>query len=232
MHEVDGGDGVATLDLPEWTRLLRLARQAERVAAIPGLASFLLAKAKQVSDAVPTAIHGGKLGADTFQAHRRDRAIAQYFGTNPWWPCSAADEAFHRERAAEGCRWTFLGGWFGLPPTVALHTADGAARRHDPAYVFVPTFAVAYATDYVVRLAGRLAPSTPTWRELWHHWGASLPAIGYPATRRNDSLADSLARTARRGADRGIVDQPVCVAAYPGFEAVARQLESSELRLV
>ena len=50
-------------------------------------------------------------------------------------------------------RWTFLGGWFGLPPSTALTTSDGAGLRHDPVYVFVPPFAVAYARDFVVRLA-------------------------------------------------------------------------------
>lgn len=223
MHELDGGDGVVTLDLPEWPALLRLVRQAERVACIPGLASFLMAKAKQVSDAVPSVIHGGKLGAETFAFHRRDRTIAQYFGTNPWWPGVAAEEPL------EG-RWAFLGGWFGLPPAVALATADGAARRHDPAYVFVPHFAVAYAADLVVRLVG---PSeSPTWRQVWDRWRAQMPAIGYPPTRRNDSLLDSLTRTTKRGADPGIVDQPVSVAAYPGFEALARHLQMNELRLV
>lgn len=223
MHDLDGGDGVATLDLPEWSKLIQLARQAERVASIPGLASFLMAKAKQVSDGVPTVIHGGKLGVDTFRAHRCDRALAQYFGTNPWWPGASTEEPM------EG-RWAFLGGWFALPPAVALVTADGAARRHDPAYVFVPRFAVAYATDLVVRLATQ-APA-PTWLDLWGRWRATVPCVGYPPTRRNDSLADSLGRAARRGADLGIVGQPVSVAGYPGFQALARQLQSAELRLV
>ena len=78
MHEMD--DGVMTLDLPEWTQLLRLVRQAERGAGIPGLASFLMAKAKQVSDAVPSVIHGGEIGLETFRAHRRS------FATWPLWP--------------------------------------------------------------------------------------------------------------------------------------------------
>lgn len=223
MHELDGGDGVATLDLPEWTALLRLVRQAERVASMPGLASFLMAKAKQVSDAVPSVMHGGKLGAETFAFHRRNPMLGQYFVTNPWWPGSTTEEPL------EG-RWAFLGGWFALPPAVALATADGAARRHDPAYVFVPPFAVAYATDFVVRLVGEGEPAT--WRRVWDRWCGHMPAVGYPPMRRNDSLLDSLTRTAKRGADPGIVDQPVSVAAYPGFEALARQLQANELRLV
>ena len=230
MHEMD--DGVMTLDLPEWTQLLRLVRQAERGAGIPGLASFLMAKAKQVSDAVPSVIHGGEIGLETFRAHRRDRAVVQYFSTNPWWPGRAAEdssEASQPEQAAENGRWAFLGGWFGLPPAVALATADGAARRHDPAYVFVPAFAVAYATDLVVRLAG----SEPiTWREVWERWRSLLPAVGYPPTRRNDSLTESLTRAARRGADCGIVDQRVILKAYPGFKALVRELKASDLRVV
>lgn len=238
MHDLDGGDGVATLDLPEWPKLTRLARHAERGAGIPGLASFLMAKAKQVSDGVPTALHGGKLGAEAFGQHRLDRALAQYFGTNPWWPGASnqgslggprTPEATELERAAADSRWAFLGGWFGLPPAVALATADGTARRHDPAYVFMPAFAVAYATDLVVRLAG---PAPATWADLWDRWRAIVPPVGYPPTRRNDSLADSLVRTAKRGADPAIVGQPVEVAAYPGFDALARQLKSTELRLV
>jgi len=223
MHDWNGGDGVATLDLPEWPQLTRLARQAERTAGIPGLTSFLMAKAKQVSDGVPSAIHGGKVGLDTFQQHRCDRALARYFSANPWWPGPGAEEPL------EG-RWAFLGGWFALPPTVALATADGTARRHDPAYVFMPPFAVAYATDLVVRLVGEGEP--PTWTELWGRWRAALPAVGYPPTRRNDSLADSLGRAAKRGADPQIVAQRVHVADYPGFQAVARVLQSTELRLV
>lgn len=233
MHELDGGDGVATLDLPEWGELLRLSGQAQRITGIAGLASFLMAKAKQVSDAVPSVLHGGKLGVDTFQVHRRDLALAQYFDANPWWPGSEAPQpgdTLHPEQAAMESRWTLLGGWFGLPPAIALATADGTARRHDPAFVFVPGFAVAYATDLVVRLAGQGPP--PTWRDVWDRWRALLPAIGYPPTRRNESLADSLARARRRGADAGIVEQRVTVAGYPGFEAVARQLKARELRLV
>src|SRR5690606_22797644 len=153
MHEWDSGDGAATLDLPEWSRLLRLARQAERRAAIEGLASFLLAKAKQVSDGVPTAMHEGRIGSETFAAHRTESALQRYFSANPWWPGSRGAEDLEQ-------RWTFLGGWFGLPPAVALATADGSAWRHDPAYVFVPPFAVAYATDFVVRLARLREPAT------------------------------------------------------------------------
>jgi len=224
MQEMD--DGLMTLDLPEWSQLLRIVRQAERGAGIPGLASFLMAKAKQVSDAVPSVIHGGKLGLDTFQAHRRDRALAQYFGTNPWWPGSTPQDP--AEASEPDGRWAFLGGWFGLPPAVALATADGAARRHDPAYVFMPPFAVAYATDLVVRLAG---PEPTTWREVWERWRNLLPPVGYPPTRRNDTLIESLTRAARRGADCGIIDQRVIVKAYPGFKALAKQLKAGELRV-
>lgn len=222
MYELNGGDGVATLDLPEWPRLIRLARQAERSCTMPGLASFLMAKAKQVSDGVASAMHGGKAGLEVFDAHRRDPAIEQLLGVNPWWPSSATDSLVER--------WTFLGGWFGLPPSIALTTSDGAGLRHDPVYVFVPPFAVAYATDFVVRLARQSDP--PTWNELWERWGSRLPSIGFPPSRRNDSLADSLARSARRGADPSILDLRVCAAEYPGFDALARQLKTSELRLV
>lgn len=223
MHELNGGDGVATLELPEWNRLLLLVRQAERASGILGLTSFLMAKAKQVSDGVASAMHGGKVGAAVFEAHRSDRAIAQFFVANPWWP--GPDSLGSLEE-----RWTFLGGWFGLPPTTALATADGAARRHDPVNVFVPPFAVAYATDWVVRLAGQDPPTT--WSEVWDRWGARLPAIGHPPSRRNDSLADSLARCVKRGADPTIVGRRVCVDGYPGFDALARQLRAGELRLV
>ena len=41
---------------------------------------------------------------------------------------------------------------------------------------------------------------------------------------------DAFARA--RGADPSIVDQRVSVAEYPGFEALARQLKASELRVV
>jgi hypothetical protein len=223
MHELNGSEGVATLDLPEWPRLLQLARQAERTSSILGLTSFLMAKAKQVSDGVASAMHGGKVGAALFEAHRSDRAIAQFFVANPWWPVPDTLESLEE-------RWTFLGGWFGLPPTTALATTDGAARRHDPVNVFVPPFAVAYAADLVVRLAGQ-TPVT-TWSELWDRWGALLPAVGHPPSRRNDSLADSLARCVKRGADPEIAGQRVCVDGYPGFDALARQLKTSELRLV
>lgn len=234
MHDWEGGDGVATLDLPEWAKLTRLARSSESRAGIPGLSSFLLAKAKQVSDGVPTVIHGGNVGAEAFQLHRCDPALAQYLSANPWWPGATADETLVEgrlhdvDRASTDGRWAFLGGWFALPPAVALATADGTARRHDPAFVFMPPFAVAYATDLVMRLAS----GSPTWTEVWTRWGAIVPPVGYPLTRRNDSLADSLGRAARRGADPAIVDQQVRVEGYPGFEALVRHLKSIELRLL
>ncbi len=215
-------DGAATLELPDWPQLTRLARHTERFTAIPGLASFLIAKAKQVSNGIASAMHGGELGQTLFDAHRVDPAIEKRFAANPWWPSGDDDSLAER--------WTFLGGWFGLPPTFALATSDGAGLRHDPVTVFVPTFAVAYATDYVVRLARQTEP--PMWSELWDRWSARLPSIGFPALRRKDSLADSLTRSLRRGADPKIVDQRVQTAEYPGFDAVARQLEVSELRLV
>lgn len=223
MHEWDSGEGVATLDLPEWSRLLRLARQAERRTSMAGLASFLLAKAKQVSDGVPTAMHGGKQGRDTFAVHRSDHAFQAYFSANPWWPDHSEDDPLEQ-------RWSLLGGWFGLPPALALSTADATARRHDPASVFIPPFAVAYAADLVYRLARHGQP--PTWSEVWDRWGAQLPAIGYPPSRRFDSLPDSLRRAARRGASPEIPTQLVTVDEYPGFEPLVRALRAGELKLV
>ncbi|MCA9711005.1 MAG: hypothetical protein KDK70_34505 [Myxococcales bacterium] len=209
------------MDLPEWSWLLRLARRAERVSGLVGLASFLLAKAKQASDGVPSAIDEGEHGAEFFRAHRRDSSYQLYFRSNPWWPGEL--EAERGPRMED--RWAFLGGWFGLPPIVALATADGAGRRHDPSYVFMPHFSVAYATD----LATRLMTEAPefTWAKVWSRWSRVLPNVCAP-TQSAGSFDDFLLRMTRWGAQREIADQHPSARAYPGFARVARELQAVE----
>lgn len=228
IHErqaVDPGpDLPPTLDLPEWSWLLRLARRAEQVSGLGGLTSLLLAKGKQASDGVPTAMDEGALGAETFRSLRREPSYQLYFRANPWWP----GEHEHERGPRLEDRWSLLGGWFGLPPIVALSTSDGAGRRHDPAYVFMPQFAVAYATDLVTRLmAGR---SAPTWGSLWARWSDLLPAVTTPSQAQG-SFEDFLRRTQRFGSDPSIIERRVDAGRYPGFSRVARALQGTDLQL-
>jgi len=210
-----------TMDLPEWSWLLRLVRVAERVSGLDGLASFLLAKAKQASDGVPSVVFQDERGAEVFRAHAQDDSYQRYFRTNPWWP---GEEESERGLGMED-RWSFLGGWFGLPPVMALSTADGAGRRHDPSYVFMPHFAVAYATDLVVRLLPGL--EAPSWADVWRRWSRMLPTVTAPSQAQG-TFEDFLARTHRWGSDASIVERPLRAEGYPGFTRVTRQLQSSE----
>lgn len=212
------------MDLPEWSWLLRLARGAEQVCGFTGLASFLLAKAKQASDGVPTAIYEGRQGAEVFRCHSRDITYQRYFRANPWWP----GEEEHQRGPRMEDRWSFLGGWFGLPPVLALSTSDGAGRRHDPSYVFMPLFSVAYATDLVARLMGGL--DSPTWADVWARWARVLPCVTTPSQSRG-SFDDFLHRVERQGADPAVGGQRVSARSYPGFSRVARDLQASESQL-
>lgn len=214
-----GLDLPPTMDLPEWSWLLRLARRAEGSSGLTGLGSFLLAKAKQASDGVPTAIDDGELGAEIFGSHQRETSYQLYFRANPWWP----GELEHERGPGLEARWSFLGGWFGLSPIVALATADGAGRRHDPSYVFMPQFAVAYATDLVIRLTAGL--DSPTWTDLWARWSRVLPTITTPS-QAEGSFEDFLRRTHRCGADPDIAGRPVSTRRYPGFRRVAQELQA------
>lgn len=209
------------MDLPEWSWLLRLARRAERTSGLIGLTSFLLAKGKQASDGVPTAIYEGELGAKTFRRHQQDESYQLYFRANPWWP--GEDEHERGPRLED--RWSLLGGWFGLPPIVALATSDGAGRRHDPSYVFMPYAAVAYATDLVIRLLMGL--DVPTWSDVWARWSSMLPTVITPS-QADGSFEDFLRRTERWGADLAVARGRVDAERYPGFARVARDLQNSE----
>lgn len=221
-QDVDHGPELPpTMDLPEWSWFLRLAQRAERVSRLDGLASFLLAKGKQASDGVPSMVFQDERGADVFRDHSKDGSYQLYFRTNPWWP---GEEESERGPRLEQ-RWSFLGGWFGLPPVVALSTADGAGRRHDPSYVFMPHFAVAYATDLVVRLLSGL--EDPCWADVWSRWSRVLPTVTAPS-QAHGTFEDFLERMRRWGSDPSIVERPITVRGYPGFARVARELQSSE----
>lgn len=209
------------MDLPEWSWLLRLVQRAERVSQLNGLASFLLAKAKQASDGIPSTIYEGDEGAEVFRTHSKDSSYQEYFRTNPWWP---GEEEHERGPRMED-RWSFMGGWFGLPPIVALATSDGAGRRHDPSYVFMPHFSVAYAADVVVRLLGGL--EAPCWADVWTRWDRMLPRVTAPS-QAHGTFDEFLERTQRWGADRSIIERKIDPRRYPGFSRVARQLQSSD----
>lgn len=210
----------------QWERLQTLARKAEQLSGMDGLYSFLLATAKGESDGRPSSMNVKTDGGPAFKLFCRSMNYDGRYENNPWRPsvCAPSDPL--------ASRWSYSGGWFQMMPATALATGDHRGHRHDPARVFDPPFAVAYATDLVRRL--RVGYGSKTWGDVRAGW--ALPKWGRP-----DSTADGKAKVlerfdrrldqvAFRGADPGLASKTFTTQRYPGFTAVLHGLLAAEGR--
>jgi len=211
----------------QWEQLRRLARKAEDVSKIDGLYSFLLATAKGESDGVPSAMNSETDGEPAYRLFCHDRNFAGRYSDNYWRPevCTEDDPL--------ASRWSYSGGWFQMMPAVALATSDDRGHLHDPARVFDPPFAVAYATDLVRRL--KVGYGAQTWGDIRAGW--ALPKWAKPDSTA-EGKADVLERFQRRleqtsamGADPDLVTKAVSTRKYPGFTAVLHALLVAEGRM-
>lgn len=210
----------------QWEPLRRLARMAEEVSRIDGLYSFLLATAKGESGGVPSAMNAATDGEPALRLLCHERNFAGRYRDNPWRPeaCTEGDPL--------APRWSYSGGWFQMMPAVALATSDARGHVHDPARVFDPPFAVAYATDLVRRL--KVGYGAETWGDIRAGW--ALPKWAKP-----DSAAEGKAVVLERfdarleqmsgmGADPTLAAKAVSTRHYPGFGAVLDALLAAEGR--
>ncbi len=210
----------------QWQQLQSLARQAEQLTGMDGLYSYLLATAKAESDGRPSSMNVKTDGAPAFRLFCRSMNYDGRYQNNPWRPsvCIASDPL--------ASRWSYSGGWFQMMPATALATGDHRGHKHDPARVFDPPFAVAYAADLVRRL--RVGYGAKTWGDVRAGW--ALPKWARP-----DSTADGkakvierfnrrLSQVASKGADPNLAIKTFTTKHYPGFTAVLHALLAAEGR--
>ena len=120
-------------------------------------------------------------------------------------------------------RWSFSGGPFQMMPAAALATIDGAARSMDPMLVFEPAHAIAFITDFVVRLIRNRGART--WESV--KVGMGLPAAAkdpnHPEYRR---IAEKFTKHARSTGHAGLGARAVpTTAQYPGFGPLLAALQ-------
>jgi len=104
-----------------------------------------------------------------------------------------------------------------------LASLDRSAITYEPETVFVPEYAVAYATDFAVRVIRNRGAKTMT--DLRVGW--KMPAaVGdpshrvYPGVRRR-----FISHLEKNGVDPSFADQPVPdTMNYPGFQRVLQEL--------
>ena len=212
---------------PQWNHLKRLAQLAEEFTGITGLYSHLLAKADNESKGVMTAINAEGDGPSAFKLFCRDFNYNGRFKNNPWRPseCKRSD--------ALASRWAYSGGWFGMMTATALGTRDKRGHNHDPARVFDPPFAVAYATDLVYRL--RTGAGARNWGDIAGGWAllkwARHDNQGEGKQKVIERYNKNLRNQKSRGADVDLATKSVRTSSYPGFTATLHYLLQAEGRL-
>lgn len=211
---------------PQWERLQLLARKAEEVTGMQGLYSYLLATAKGESAAVPSAMNTKTDGVPAFRLFCKDMNYLGRYAANPWRPtiCDESDPL--------APRWSYSGGWFQIMPAVALATADERGHLHDPARVFDPPFAVAYAADLVRRI--KVGYGAQTWGDIRAGW--ALPKWARPDSTAQgkakvlERFTERLAQVASRGVDTELATKTFTSSNYPGFTTVLHALLAADGR--
>lgn len=206
--------------LPERSRLLDLARAAEVASGIEGLTEYLLAVAYRESKFVPSAL--GDIGQGANFLCRYDFVRARFRNAgNPWAPDLSSQDACLLDPRRK--RWDHSGGWFGLLPATAL-SQDPLGHAMDPARIFDPAFAVAFAAALVHSLYTRY--DARIWSDVRAGW--KRPALAKTSLVHPDKQAllqrfDSDLRDLEAlGLERSFKDRAVHVQAWPGFLPVLR----------
>ena len=120
-----------------------------------------------------------------------------------------------------------------MMPAVALATSDDRGHLHDPALVFDPPFAVAYAADLVRRI--KVGYGAQTWGDIRAGW--ALPSWARPDSQAEgkaitiERFEKRLGQVASMGADRDLASKAVSTTHYPGFSAVLHGLLAAEGRI-
>lgn len=210
----------------DWDRLRTLAAAAERETGMTALYSFLLAAARTESAGRSSAMNTATDAKPAFSLFCRDQNFARRYAGNPWRPQTCTPDA------PGASRWAYSGGWFQIMPATALATADGRAHTHDPARVFDPPFAVAYAVDLAARIARNYGART--WGDVRAGW--ALPRWAKPDTvsegkaKNQERFRNSAAALRSFGVAPDIDQLPVKSSSYPGFTHVLHALLAKEGR--
>ncbi|MCR9165536.1 MAG: hypothetical protein ACE37F_00785 [Nannocystaceae bacterium] len=210
----------------DWDRMRTLAAVAERETGMHNLYSFLLAAARTESGGRSSAMNTATDAKPAFSLFCRDQNFARRYAQNPWRPSTCTPQA------AGAARWAYSGGWFQIMPATALATADKRAHTHDPARVFDPPFAVAYAVDLAARIARNYGART--WGDVRAGWAlprwARPEAVSEGKTRNQERFRRSAAALRSFGVAPNIDQLPVKTAGYPGFTHVLHALLATEGR--
>lgn len=210
----------------DWDRMRTLAAAAERETGMHNLYSFLLAAARTESAGRASAMNTATDAKPAFSLFCRDQNFARRYAQNPWRPQTCTPDA------PGAARWAYSGGWFQIMPATALATADKRAHTHDPARVFDPPFAVAYAVDLAARIARNYGAQT--WGDVRAGW--ALPRWAKPSStsegkaRNQERFRTSAAALGSFGVAPNIDRLAVSPDSYPGFTHVLHALLALEGR--
>lgn len=210
----------------DWDRLRTLAAVAERETGMRNLYSFLLAAARTESGGRASAMNTATDAKPAFSLFCRDQNFERRYAANPWRPetCTPSSPG--------AARWAYSGGWFQIMPATALATADKRGHTHDPARVFDPPFAVAYAVDLAARIARNYGAQT--WGDVRAGW--ALPRWAKPSStaagkaRNQENFRRSAAALGNFGVAANIDQLAVKTSSYPGFTHVLHALLAAEGR--
>ena len=210
----------------DWDRLRVLAATAERETGMRNLYSFLLAVARTESSGRASAMNTATDAKPAFSLFCRDQNFERRYAHNPWRPEACTPNS------PGAARWAYSGGWFQIMPATALATADKRGHTHDPARVFDPPFAVAYAVDLAARIARNY--SARTWGDVRAGW--ALPRWAKPSStavgkaRNQENFRRSAAALSHLGVTADIDRLAVKTSSYPGFTHVLHALLAAEGR--
>ena len=161
-----------------------------------------------------------------FSLFCRDQNFERRYAANPWRPRTCTPDA------PGSARWAYSGGWFQIMPATALATADKRAHTHDPARVFDPPFAVAYAVDLAARIARNYGART--WGDVRAGWAlprwAKPEAVSEGKAKNQERFRRSAAALGSFGVAPNIDQLAVKAASYPGFTHVLHALLATEGR--
>ena len=210
----------------DWNRLRTLAAVAERETGMHNLYSFLLAAARTESAGRASAMNTATDAKPAFSLFCRDQNFERRYAQNPWRPevCTPSSPG--------AARWAYSGGWFQIMPATALATADKRGHAHDPARVFDPPFALAYAVDLAARIARNYGAQT--WGDVRAGW--ALPRWAKPSStaagkaRNQENFRRSAAALGEFGVAPNIDTLPVKTSGYPGFTHMLHALLAAEGR--
>ena len=188
-------------------RVVAISRAAERIAGMPGLGDWMIAKAYWESRYTPSAANFSDPAEVGYERSKKRYAANRFLDQPDRWSAS-------------------LGAWQQMPHR-ALNTIDGAGKTLDPACLLDLPIAAALVVDDVVR---GVKAGARTWSDLAVWW--ALPsAMDEPDHPSRGRFQQAVVAAKPRGVDQAIAGKRVPTTAnYPGFKSMAEQLLAADTR--